>query len=373
MQISSAKTWFIALLWVVKPAVALDIDARIRQLEVPPGFTVSIFSAAVPNARQITRSDSGTLFVGSRRAGTVYALLDHDDDFVADEVYRIANKLNMPSGVAYRDGALYVAEVDRILRFDDIEQRLADPPPPVVLNDDFPSDTHHGWKFIAFGPDGKLYVPVGAPCNICAPKLPYGSIQRLDIDGTDLTTYVQGVRNSVGFAWHPRTEELWFTDNGRDYLGDDAPPCELNRVTKTGQHFGYPYVHGDAILDPKYGRGHSLDEFEAPARALDAHVAPLGMMFYTASQFPEQYHNAIFIAEHGSWNRSRKSGYRVTMVQLDERSNARSYVEFVSGWKQGESVWGRPVDLEQLPDGSILISDDKAGAIYRVSYSAASH
>ena len=277
----------------------LDLD----RISLPAGFTIDVFATGLENARSLALSPSGVLFVGTRRAGSVYAVVDVDGDHRADEVVVIARHLRMPNGVAFRDGALYVAEVNRILRYDDIETRLYDPPEPTVIHEGLPKESHHGWKYIAFGPDDKLYVPVGAPCNVCERGAPYASILRMSAIGQDLEVYAHGVRNSVGFDWHPQTHELWFTDNGRDMLGDDIPPCELNRAAVGGLHFGYPYMHGDAIADPKFGRTRKPSEFQAPALNLDPHVAPLGMEFYTGAQFPEEYHNRIFIAEHGSWNR----------------------------------------------------------------------
>ncbi|HTY79355.1 MAG TPA: PQQ-dependent sugar dehydrogenase, partial [Candidatus Bathyarchaeia archaeon] len=245
------------------------------------------------------------------------------------------------------------------------------PPKPVVVTDRLPKDRHHGWKFIAFGPDGKLYVPVGAPCNICEPDPDrYANIMRMNPDGSELETFARGVRNTVGFDWDPRTREMWFTDNGRDWLGDDAPPDELNHAPRAGMHFGFPYCHGGTISDPEFGRRRPCADFTAPAQNLGPHVASLGMRFYTGAQFPTAYRNQIFIAEHGSWNRSRKIGYRVTLVRL-ENGRAVAYEPFATGWLRGEDPWGRPADVLVMPDGSLLVSDDYAGAIYRISYRGA--
>lgn len=339
-------------------------------IQLPPGFQIEIYADGVTNARAMVRSREGTLFVGTRREGKVYAVVDRDGDHRADEVHLIDSGLTMPTGVAFRDGSLFVAEVSRILRYDDIEQRLADPPEPVVVYDDYPTERHHGWKFIDFGPDGKLYVPVGAPCNICeSPRDErFASITRLNPDGTGLEVYAHGVRNTVGFAWHPETGELWFTDNGRDHLGDNQPPDELNRAARSGQHFGYPYCHGRNIPDPEFGDKRPCSDFEPPAQALGPHVAALGMEFYTGEMFPREYQGQILIAEHGSWNRSVPIGYRVTLVRLENPRQVKSYEVFAEGWLQGEDAWGRPVDVLQLPDGSLLLSDDRAGVIYRISY-----
>jgi glucose/arabinose dehydrogenase len=335
------------------------------KIKLPPGFAIEVL-ARVDNARGMALGDKGTLFVGSMRAGKVVAVRMAAG--AAPQTITIASDLKLPVGVAFRDGSLYVSAVDRILRFDDIENRLNDPPAPVVVSDRFPSETHHGWKFIAFGPDGKLYVPVGAPCNICAEDPDrYANIMRMNRDGSGLEVYARGVRNSVGFDWDPRTGDLWFTDNGRDMLGDDVPPDELNHATRPGQHFGFPYCHGGTIADPEYGKEHACAEFVAPERNLGAHVASLGMRFYTGTQFPAAYRDQIFIAEHGSWNRSSKVGYRISLVRLDN-GKAVAYEPFATGWLQGESAWGRPDDVLVARDGSLLVSDDTAGAIYRISY-----
>jgi glucose/arabinose dehydrogenase len=273
----------------------------------------------------------------------------------------------MPNGVAFRNGSLYVAEIDRVQRFDEIEKRLKDPPTPVVINDKYPSDEAHGWKFIRFGPDGKLYVPVGAPCNVCLKNDErYASITRINRDGGDFEIYAKGIRNTVGFDWHPKTGELWFTDNGRDWLGDDLPPDELNRVSAKGQHFGFPHCHGKDISDPKYST-RDCAEFIPPVLELGPHVAALGMRFYTGKMFPEKYRGGIFIAQHGSWNRSDPIGYRVMFVKL-EGNRSVAYEVFAEGWLRGGKAWGRPVDVLVMPDGALLVSDDRAGAIYRISF-----
>lgn len=338
------------------------------KVTLPPGFAITVYADNVPNARAMTLGRNGTVFVGTRSKGDVYAVVDSDGDQRADKVFTIASGLQMPVGVAYQNGSLYVSAVDRILRFDEIEQRLTNPPPSVVITDRFPQETHHGWKFIAFGPDGKLYVPVGAPCNICEPDPDrYALIARLNPDGSGYEIVARGVRNSVGFDWDPKNHDLWFTDNGRDRLGDDQPPDELNHAPKLGMHFGYPYCHGGTISDPEYGSKHGCSEFTPPAVPLGPHVASLGMRFYTGTMFPPEYRNQIFIAEHGSWNRSEKIGYRVTFVSRDAQGRLR-YSVFAEGWLQGKEAWGRPVDVLVMPDGALLVSDDLAGVIYRISY-----
>jgi glucose/arabinose dehydrogenase len=342
--------------------------SNLKSIRVPPGFSIQMYAAKVPGARSMTLGDRGTVFVGSRKQGNVYALVDRDGDHKAEEVIVVAKGLNNPNGVAFRNGALYVAEISRILRFDGIESRLSDPGPPVVVNDDFPKDTDHGWKFIAFGPDGMLYVPVGAPCNVCDREDPrYASIMRMQPDGSGLETFARGVRNTVGFDWDPDTKELWFTDNGRDWLGDDLPPDELNHAPVKGLHFGFPYWHGKDIPDPEFGDGRKAGEFVPPAQELGPHVASLGMRFYTGAMFPERYRKQIFIAEHGSWNRSTRIGYRVSVVRLED-GRGKGYEVFAEGWLSAGEVRGRPVDVLVMPDGSLLVSDDKAGAIYRIIY-----
>jgi len=346
------------------PGRELPLD----QIALPPGFEIGLYATDVPGARSMTLSPRGTLFVGTRPEGNVYAVLDHDQDQRADQVLTIFEGGIMPNGVAFRDGSLYLADIYRVLRFDAIDERLDDPPQPVVIRDDLPRDEHHGWKFIAFGPDGMLYVPVGAPCNICQQDDErYATILRMHPDGSGLEVFARGVRNTVGFSWHPETEELWFTDNGRDRMGDDIPPDELNHAPRPGLHFGFPYCHGNGIPDPEFGSERDCSEFVTPARTLGPHVAALGLRFYTGSMFPESYVGQIFFAEHGSWNRSKKIGYRVMRVEL-EGDRAVSYQVFASGWLQGEEAWGRPVDVQVMPDGALLVSDDEAGIIYRISY-----
>jgi glucose/arabinose dehydrogenase len=338
------------------------------KIKLPEGFQIATYAEGVKNARSMALSPSGTLFVGTRGEGSVYALKDIDGNGQADTIFTLATKLKMPNGVAFRDGDLYVAEVNRVLKYENIEANLANPPEPVVVYDQYPTETHHGWKFIAFGPDGKLYIPVGAPCNICeSEEEVYASITRMNPDGTGMEVVQHGVRNTVGFTWHPETKDLWFTDNGRDMLGDDIPACELNHAPEDYMHFGYPYCHQGDLADPKFGDKRACEEFRAPAQNLGPHVAPLGVEFYTAQQFPDDYKGQIFIAEHGSWNRSKKIGYRIMLVKL-EGNKAVSYEPFAEGWLEDEDVWGRPVDIEWMPDGSMLISDDYADAIYRVTY-----
>ena len=358
----------IVVLGLVAAAAAAD---RLDRIALPPGFTIEVFSDAVPGARSMALSSAGTLFVGTREKGVVYAIPGAVGTTHAATPRRIARGLTSPNGVAVRDGALYVAEISRIIRFDDIEPRLEHPPAPVVVTDRYPTDRHHGWKFIAFGPDGWLYVPVGAPCNVCLPPGPlHETITRMKPDGSAIEVFARGVRNSVGFDWRPGSHDLWFTDNGRDWLGDDRPPDELNHAPKAGMHFGFPFCHGRALPDPEFGRDKACTDFTPPAAELGPHVAALGMRFYTGTMFPPEYRGRIFIAEHGSWNRTTPIGYRVTTARLDG-DRVVGYEPFATGWLgDNGQIAGRPVDVLVMPDGALLVSDDHAGAIYRIAYRA---
>ena len=364
---------FALLALVTGTLFAADDEAlRLDEIELPAGFSVEVFAAEIGHARSLARSPSGTVFVGTGRrgGGVVHAVVDRDGDGRAEDRYRIGSDLNWPNGVAFHEGHLYVAEISRVLRFEDIENRLDSPPEPVVVTADLPDKTHHGWKFIRFGPDGRLYVPVGAPCNICDEGDPFAAILRLD-EGGAYEVVARGVRNTVGFDWRPGTNELWFTDNGRDNMGDDVPPDELNVLSEDGQHFGYPYCHGRDIADPEFGNKRPCGELVPPALDLDPHVAAVGMRFYRGSAFPERYRGQIFIAEHGSWDRSEKIGFRVMVVRVDSDGRATAYEEFATGWLQDEESWGRPVDVMEQADGSLLVSDDMRGVIYRITYDAA--
>jgi len=345
-------------------------DNNLSKIKLPDGFKIDYFARDVENARSMAMSPSGVLFVGTRSSDKVYAIVDKDKDGKADETIVIVTGLKAPNGVAFKDGDLYVAEISRIIKFTDIEQNMRNQPKYEVVYDKYPSDEHHGWKYIAFGPDGKLYVPVGAPCNVCKEENQvYSTITRLNADGTGMEIFAEGIRNTVGFTWHPNTKELWFTDNGRDMLGDNTPPDELNRAPKKGLHFGFPYCHAGETLDPEFGKDRNCDEFVKPVQKLGPHVAALGLKFYTGDMFPEKYKNQIIIAEHGSWNRSEPLGYRLMYVELDGKGNGVKYEPFAEGWLQDGKAWGRPVDVLVMPDGALLVSDDTNNAIYRISYS----
>ncbi len=345
-----------------------DAALRVDAIRLPEGFHIEVYADNVSGARSMALGSNGTLFIGTRSIGRVYAIPDRDRDDRADAVIVLAEGLHMPNGVAFQNGSLYVAEVSRILRYDGIEDRLGSPPQAVVVTSELPDRESHGWKFIAFGPDGRLYVPVGMPCNVCNPEDErFGTILRMNPDGTGIEIFARGVRNSVGFDWQPATGILWFTDNGRDWLGENTPPDELNRAPEAGLHFGFPYCHGRTISDPEFGRTRSCAEFTPPAQELGPHVAALGMRFYPGGMFPEAYRGQIFIAEHGSWNRVVPLGYRISLVRL-ENGTPVSYEVFADGWLQNSTAWGRPVDVLVMPDGALLVSDDHAGAIYRIWY-----
>ncbi len=350
-----ASAFVVVCFWSVTCGAVDDI-------ELPAGFRIEDY-AEVPNARSLALGDNGTVFVSTRRGRAVYAIVASDG---GTETIELIDGLNSPNGIAFHEGDLYVAEIDRVTRYADIESRLNDAPEAEILDIDLPSEKHHGWRYIGFGPDGKLYVSIGMPCNICNED-GFGQIIRMNADGSERETYAEGVRNSVGFTWHPDTDHLWFTDNGRDMLGDDLPPGELNHASAVGQHFGFPYCHAGELLDPKFGQDEDCSDYRAPAQKLGSHVAPLGVKFYTGDMFPADYQGQIFIAEHGSWNRSKKIGFRVTKVSL-ENGRPVAYEPFATGWLQNEAVSGRPVDLLVLEDGSMLVSDDHAGKLYRISY-----
>jgi len=347
---------------------AQPVDARLANLQLPPGFQIEIYAAGVKGARSMTLGENGVVFVGSRSEGMVYALIDEQNRGTNVSVVTVASGLDTPNGVAFRAGALYVAENSRILRYDNIMASLRQKPVPVVITDNLPPDRAHGWKYLAFGPDGKLYVPIGAPYNIGVSTDPrFSTIMQMNPDGSEQRIYAAGVRNTVGFDWDPGSGELWFTDNGRDWLGDNLPPDELNHAPRAGLHFGFPHYYGDNVPDPEFKQHPDPTHLVVPAHKLGAHVAALGMKFYTGKMFPPEYHNQIFIAEHGSWNRSAPVGYRVSLVRL-QAGRVVSYEDFATGWLQNLSVWGRPVDVLVMPDGAMLVSDDRAGQVYRISY-----
>jgi glucose/arabinose dehydrogenase len=347
------------------PAPKAPGEIPVNKIKVPQGFKVELWASGINNARAMTWGDKGTLFVSSRVAGQVYAVVDKGG---SREVKVIAKGLELPNGVAFKDGTLYVAEISKIWKFPNIEASLDNPPKPMLVYDTLPKDQPHGWKYLAFGPDGKLYFNIGAPCNICIPPDTHANISRINPDGTGFEYWAHGVRNSVGFDWHPVTKELYFTTHARDWLGEDVPSDRFDHAPKKGLHFGYPYCHQGDIPDPEFGKGRACAEFAAPLIKTGPHVAGNGVMFYTGSMFPPEYKNRAFLAQRGSWNRTQKIGFRVMMVTL-RAADVPKYEVFAEGWLDGGNVWGRPVYTSQMKDGSLLVSDDYAGAIYRISYS----
>lgn len=348
-------------------------DIQLDKLILPDGFSINLY-AQVKNPRQMTLGDDGTVYVGSRSkaGGRIHAVLNPDNNPVASEVVAITRGLKMPSGLTYRDGDLYVGAISTIYRFNDIAANIKSGAKPEIITDTLPNKSHHGWKFIEFGPDGLLYIPIGAPCNICDPEEIFASIHRMDINSTDrkLEHVARGVRNTVGFDWDPVSGDLWFTDNGGDAMGDEMPADELNHVTVTGEHFGYPYIHQGDTPDPKFGINKNAADYTPPAQKLAFHAGAVGMAFYKGDMFPASFKNNIIIAEHGSWNRSDAAGHTghmLTLVTIKD-GKAVKYEPFITGFLQNNKAWGRPADVLELKDGSLLIADDEANAIYRVTY-----
>jgi glucose/arabinose dehydrogenase len=335
------------------------------KLKLQKGFNIELYAGNVPNARSMRQGDKGTVFVGSRLQDKVHAIVDKAGK---REVKVIASGLYRPNGLAFKDGTLYIAELSQVSKIEKIEDNLDNPPKPTVIYNDLPKDEAHGWKFIGIGPDNKIYVPVGQPCNNCLPPETHGQIRRINLDGSGMEVIARGVRNTVGFDWHPVSKELYFTDNGRDWASEDVPEDELNRVTKTGLHFGSPFCYQGDFVDPEFGWGRSCSEFEKPVLKTGPHSASLGMRFYAGGNFPAKYKNAIFMARHGSWNRSKKFGGDILAVFLNKDGSVKSTEVFISGFLENNSYIGRPVDVLFLKDGSMLISDDFNGAVWRVTY-----
>ena len=335
------------------------------KLKLPPGFNIEVYASGMANARSIREGDKGTVFVGSRLVDKVYAITTKDGKRSAKV---LVSGLYRPNGLAYHNGTLYIGELSKISKIENVEDKLDSSPKPTLVYDDLPKDEAHGWKFIAIGPDNKLYVPVGQPGNNVLPSDKHGQIRRLNLDGTGVEVIARGVRNTVGFDWNPLTKQLYFTDNGRDWLSEDIPQDELNRVTKEGEHFGSPYCYQGNFTDPEFGWGHSCSEFTAPVGLMGPHTAALGMRFYTGSMFPGSYKNVIFVARHGSWNKSKKEGGDVVAVKLNKDGTVKSVEPFLTGFIENNSYIGRPVDVQPMKDGSLLVSDDWNGAVYRITY-----
>ncbi|HZR85229.1 MAG TPA: PQQ-dependent sugar dehydrogenase [Bradyrhizobium sp.] len=347
------------------PLPAAPDKLPVAKLKVPSGFNIEVYAAGMANARSLAVGDKGTVFVGSRLVDKVYAIVNKDGK---REVKVLASGLYRPNGVAFHNGTLYIAELSKISKIDHVEDVLDNPPKPTVIYDNLPKDEAHGWKFIAIGPDNKLYVPVGQPGNNVLHDDAHGQIRRINLDGSGAEVVAYGVRNSVGFDWNPENKQMYFTDNGRDWLSEDVPQDELNRITKVGEDFGAPYCYQGDIPDPEFGWGHSCSEFTPPVGLMGPHAAALGFRFYTGSMFPKSYRNAIILARHGSWNRSKKFGGDVVVVKLDHDGKVKSIEPLITGFLENNSYLGRPVDVALLKDGSILVSDDYNGAVYRVSY-----
>jgi glucose/arabinose dehydrogenase len=340
----------------------------IEKLKAPKGFKIELYAAGVGNARTLRQGDKGTVFVGSRLLDKVYAIVDKGEK---REVKPIYSGLYRPNGLAFKDGVLYIAELSRISKVEKIEDNLDNPPKPVVIYDDLPKDEAHGWKFLTIGPDDKLYFQVGAPCNICMPSPAHAQIRRINLDGSGAEVVARGIRQIVGMDFSPITKQLYFTENSRDWLSEDIPEEKLNRLTQPGKdNFGYPYCHQGNIADQEFGWGHSCDEFTKPIALLGPHTAALGMRFYTGNTFPSEYRNAIFIARHGSWNRTKKIGGDIVVAKLSEDGAVKSIEPFITGFIENNNYVGRPADVEFVKDGSMLISDDFNGAVYRVTYSS---
>jgi glucose/arabinose dehydrogenase len=351
---------------VAPPPIAAAVDKLpTAKLKVPAGFNIEVYAAGMANARSLAEGDKGTVFVGSRLVGNVYAVANKDGK---RSVKVLASGLHRPNGVAFRNGTLYIAELSKVSKIDKVEDSLDSPPKLTMIYDNLPKDEAHGWKFIAIGPDNKLYVPVGQPGNNVLHDDAHGQIRRMNLDGTDVEVVARGVRNTVGFDWNPETKQLYFTDNGRDWMSEDVPQDELNRVTKVGEHFGAPYCLQGNISDPEFGWGHSCSEFTPPVGLMGPHSASLGMRFYTGSMFPKSYKNAIIVARHGSWNRSKKVGGDVVVVKLNKDGTVKSMEPLITGFLEDNKYIGRPVDVMQMKDGSLLVSDDWNGAVYRVTY-----
>src|SRR6266705_2908538 len=351
---------------VTPPPLATAADKLpVDKLKLPKGFKIEVYASGIPNARSLRLGDKGTVFVSNRILDKIYAIVEKNGK---RETKIIASGLDRPNGLAFHKGALYIAEGTRISKLENIEDNLDNPPKPVVIYSDFLNHQSHSWKFMALGPDNKLYVNVGSPCNICIPPETNAQIRRINLDGSGADVVARGVRNSVGFDWHPVTKEFYFTDNGRDWLSEDLPEDELNRVTKIGQHFGFPYCHQGTFTDRDMGWGRSCDEFEKPVALLGPHAAALGMRFYTGSMFPPEYRNAIFIARHGSWNKTKKIGGDIVVAKLNKDGTVKSIEPFLTGFLQNNDYIGRPVDVQVMKDGALLVSDDHAGAVYRVTY-----
>jgi glucose/arabinose dehydrogenase len=351
---------------VPSPPLATAADKLpLDKLKAPKGFNIELYASGMPNARSLALSDKGTVFVGSRLQDKVYAITNKDGK---RQVHVLVSGLYRPNGVAFKNGTLYIAELSQISKIDNVDDKIDSNPKPTVIYSDLPKDEAHGWKFMAIGPDNKLYVPIGQPGNNVLHDNAHGQLRRINLDGTGAEKIAFGIRNTVGFDWNPKTKELYFTDNGRDWLSEDWPNDKLNRITKIGQDFGEPYCHQGDMPDVEFGWGHKCSDFVPPVALLGPHAAALGMRFYTGTMFPSEYREQIFVARHGSWNRSNKFGGDIALVKLNKDGSVKSVEPFITGFLQNNNYVGRPVDVMNMPDGSMLISDDWNGAVYRVTY-----
>jgi len=351
----------------VPPPIATPVDKLpVAKLKLPKNFNLEVYAAGLTNARSLRIGDRGTVFVSTRVLDRIYAIIDKNGK---REVRTLLTGFYRPNGIALHNGTLYIAELSKISKVDQVEDQLDNPPAPTVMYDDLPKDEPHGWKFLSVGPDNKLYFNIGAPCNICVPPPTHAQIRRINLDGSGAEVVARGTRQIVGMDWHPVLKQFYFTENQRDWLSEDLPEDKLNRLTHPGKdNFGFPYCGGGNVSDPQFGWGHSCDEFTPPVARLGPHSAPLGMRFYTGAMFPKEYHNAIFIARHGSWNRSKKFGGDVVVVKLNPDGTVKSVEPFITGFLENNKYIGRPVDIELMKDGSMLISDDWNGAVYRLTY-----
>jgi glucose/arabinose dehydrogenase len=345
-------------------------DIPLDKIKVPKGFKVELWAHGLPGGRAMARGDKGKIYVGTRIIGRVYEVTDAGDKRT---VRVVVDKLTQPSGVAFAGGSLYVMAIDKVLRYDGIEDKADAQPVDLTAKFNLPPEQHHNWKYIAFGPDKKLYVPFGAPCNICEPPKEYAQIRRYNSDGSGMEVLATGVRNTQGFDWHPKTGELWFTDHGRDWMGDAGPEDELNRMPKVGLNFGYPYCHAKGVTDVDFKKKDACKGVTLPVATMGPHAAAMGVKFYTGSMFPKEYQNVMFIARKGSWNRSKKFGFDVVTVKASDDGKGAKLTPFMTGFMnpKDDSFWGRPAYILQMPDGALLVSDEQNGAIYRVSYAGA--
>jgi glucose/arabinose dehydrogenase len=344
-------------------------DIPLSKLNLPPGFKAEIWATGMPGARAMARAPSGKIFVGTRGIGRVYELTDAGPG--ARTVRTVVDKLNQPAGVEFNNGSLYVMAIDKVLRFDGIESNPSVAASDITQAFALPREQHHNWKYIRFGPDGKLYVPFGAPCNICEQGPEYAQIRRYNPDGSGMEVLARGVRNTVGFDFHPVTKELWFSNHGRDWMGDDSPDDTFNKLSGVGQNFGFPYCHSGTMADKDIKKDNPCNGVAKPVALMGPHTAVMGVHFYTGNMFPAEYKNMALVARKGSWNRTQKSGYDVVMVKANNDGSDAKVTPFITGFMNAadNSFWGRPAYMLQLPDGSLLLSDEQLGAIYRISYS----